>query len=50
MWVGGFVESASIDEVLVALDAIVARSVEKASRIGYFAAMYRKVTAKVKEG
>ncbi|MGH9278756.1 MAG: DUF5995 family protein, partial [Acidimicrobiales bacterium] len=42
--------SASIDEVLVALDAIVARSVEKASRIGYFAAMYRKVTAKVKEG
>lgn len=40
----------SIDEVLAALDGIIARSIETENRLGYFAALYRKVTAKVKEG
>ncbi|MDP8931968.1 MAG: DUF5995 family protein [Actinomycetota bacterium] len=39
-----------IDGVLAALDAIVADGVRRSSRVGYFAAMYRKVTAKVKQG
>lgn len=47
---GRFVEPTSIDEVLAALDVVIARSMETGSRLGYFAAMYRKVTAKVKEG
>lgn len=40
----------TIEEVLVAIDAVVARALEAGSRQGYFAALYRKVTAKVKEG
>lgn len=40
----------TIDEVLEALDGIVARSIETGSRLGYFATLYRKVTRKVKEG
>lgn len=40
----------TIDDVLQALDAIVARAVETGSRVGYFAAIYRKVTRKVAEG
>lgn len=40
----------TVEEVLAALDVIVSRAVESGSRIGYFAAIYRKVTAKVAEG
>jgi hypothetical protein len=40
----------TIDEVVEALDAVVARAVEERSRVGYFAAVYRKVTAKIAEG
>ena len=39
-----------IDEVIAQLDDIIARSIRDGSRLGYFAALYRKVTAKVKEG
>ncbi len=40
----------TVDEVLEALDAIVDRALQTGSRVGYFAAIYRKVTAKVAEG
>lgn len=40
----------TIDEVIAQLDDIIARSIREGSRLGYFAALYRKVTAKVKEG
>lgn len=40
----------TIDEVLAALDAIIADAVLTNSPKGYFAALYRTVTAKVKEG
>ena len=40
----------TIDEVLEHLDRILERSLEAPSRLGYFAALYRKVTEKVKEG
>jgi uncharacterized protein DUF5995 len=40
----------TIDDVVEALDAIVARAREERSRVGYFAAVYRKVTAKIAEG
>lgn len=40
----------TIDEVLEALDTIIARAVTHGSRLGYFAVLYREVTAKVKEG
>ena len=40
----------TVAEVLAALDAVVERAVERRSRVGYFAAVYRKVTAKVQEG
>jgi hypothetical protein len=40
----------TIDGVIEALDEIIARSVRERSRLGYFAALYRKVTIKVKEG
>ncbi len=39
-----------IDEVIEALDGIIARAIEQQSRLGYFAALYRKVTVRVKEG
>jgi hypothetical protein len=39
-----------IDEVLSRLDAVVARAIADGDRSGYFAVLYRKVTAKVKEG
>jgi len=42
--------AATIDEVIHQLDDIIARSLRERSRLGYFAALYRKVTAKVKEG
>src|SRR5262245_8001056 len=40
----------TIQEVLGALDREIARAVDEKSRLGYFAAIYRKVTAKVAEG
>lgn len=40
----------TIGEVLNALDGVVAGCLERASRLGYFAAVYRSVTAAVAEG
>jgi len=40
----------SIDEVIQHLDSIIATSVLESSRLGFFAALYRQVTIKVKEG
>ncbi len=42
--------ASNIDEVIARLDEIVARSRSDSSRLGYFAALYRKVTVKVKDG
>lgn len=41
--------SATIDEVLARLDEEVARARRERSRLGYFAALYRGVTARVRE-
>ena len=38
-----------IDEILERLRAVVAWATEQDSRLGYFAAMYRRVTQEVKE-
>ena len=43
-------EADSIDAVLGKLDEIIVRSRATSSRLGYFPALYRKVTAEVKEG
>lgn len=40
----------NLDEVLVELDDIVADALQKPSRLGLFAALYRAMTAKVKQG
>lgn len=40
----------NIDEVIAQLDEIIARSRRERSRLGCFAALYRQVTIKVKEG
>ncbi len=40
----------SIDDVLAALDAIIAKSKTDQHPLGYFAALYRQVTAEVKQG
>ena len=40
----------SVDEVLAGLDQVIAGAIEDGDRSGYFAVLYRKVTAKVKEG
>lgn len=40
----------SVQDVLDALDEVVERSIVQRDRAGYFAAMYRQVTAKVAEG
>lgn len=40
----------TIDQVIDQLGDIIARSIREQSRLGYFAALYRKVTIKVKEG
>jgi uncharacterized protein with NAD-binding domain and iron-sulfur cluster len=40
----------NIDEVIDTLDSIVALSRQNADRVGYFAALYRKVTFAVREG
>lgn len=40
----------TIDEVIEALDGIIKQSIDNNDTAGYFAALYRKVTIKVKEG
>ncbi len=40
----------TIDDVLEALDGVIDRAVETRSRLGYFAAIYRQVTARVADG
>ena len=40
----------TIDQVITHLDAIILKSQEDNNPLGYFAALYRKVTIKVKEG
>lgn len=40
----------TIDEVLAALDGVIERARRDGDRRGYFAVLYRQVTAKVKEG
>jgi uncharacterized protein DUF5995 len=40
----------TIDEIIDQLGDLIARSIRDGSRLGYFAALYRKVTVKVKEG
>jgi hypothetical protein len=40
----------TIDEVIATLDQIIAESKIRQSPLGYFAALYRKVTVRVKEG
>jgi hypothetical protein len=42
--------AATIDEVLAQLEALIASCIESNSRMGYFAALYHKVTAKVRDG
>lgn len=45
-----FQPAASIDEVLARLDAIVDRALVDRDRLGFFAVLYRTVTAAVKDG
>lgn len=40
----------TIDEVILQLDEIIAESIQKNSRLGYFACLYRKMTVAVKQG
>ena len=40
----------TIDEVIAALDTIVQQSYDNTSRLGYFAALYRRVTCAVRDG
>jgi hypothetical protein len=40
----------TIEEIIVELDEIIARSRREQSRLGFFATLYRNVTLKVKEG
>jgi uncharacterized protein DUF5995 len=47
---GTFVPASTIDEVIARLDAIVERAVVERDRLGYFAVLYRTVTAAVKQG
>jgi hypothetical protein len=44
------VGTTTIDEALAGMDEIIARARADGDRRGYFAVLYRKVTAKVKEG
>jgi hypothetical protein len=44
------VGTTTIDEALAGMDAVIERARAEGDRIGYFAVLYRKVTAKVKEG
>ena len=43
-------QAGTIDEIIVQLGDLIALSIRDGSRLGYFAALYRKVTVKVKEG
>ena len=43
-------QASTIDEVISILEDIITQSKEDKSPLGYFAALYRKVTSKVKEG
>jgi hypothetical protein len=43
-------EAKNIDQVIQQLDDIIDWSIKSNSRLGYFAALYRKVTLKVKAG
>ncbi len=43
-------KASTIDDVIQSLDRIIAWSVNKQDRLGYFPALYRRVTIKVKEG
>ena len=45
-----FQPAQSIDEVIVRLDAIIDRAFKDRDRLGFFAVLYRTVTAAVKEG
>ncbi|MEP6494679.1 MAG: DUF5995 family protein [bacterium] len=45
-----FVPAQSIDEVIVRLDEIIERAIDERDRLGYFAVLYRTVTAAVKDG
>lgn len=47
---GGSVATTTIDEALAGMDAVIDRAIDEGDRRGYFAVLYRKVTAKVKEG
>jgi hypothetical protein len=40
----------TVDDVISALDTIVKQSYESASRLGYFAALYQRVTCAVRDG
>jgi hypothetical protein len=40
----------TLDEVIAALDAIIAASIAQRSRLGFFAVLYREVTVQVKDG
>ena len=40
----------TIDDVIVALDAIVQQSWDQQNRVGYFAALYRRITRAVRDG
>ena len=40
----------TIDDVVAALDAIIQRAWDEQSRLGYFAALYRRVTRAVRDG
>ncbi|MBV5348354.1 hypothetical protein JZU61_01590, partial [bacterium] len=44
------VSQTTIEEVISALEIIIAESEQKKDPAGYFAALYQKVTIKVKEG
>jgi hypothetical protein len=44
------VMTATIDQIITELDAIIANAIATGNRAGYFAALYHKVTCRVKEG
>jgi hypothetical protein len=43
-------EAQTIDEVISQLETIIQNAIKSNSRAGYFAALYHKVTSRVKEG
>ena len=43
-------DARSIDEVVATLDGIIATAVADRSRLGFFAALYRQVTLRVRQG